>query len=111
MGDANASIPSPQPVLPRPMFGAAPAVAASASLTFVAPSAIEEVGLADRLELRSQVVPVADTRRLSKADMVNNDACPAVTVAPDTFAVTIDGEPVESHPATELPLAQRYFLF
>jgi urease subunit alpha len=109
MGDANASIPTPQPVLPRPMFGAAPAVAASTSLTFVAPSAADD--LADRLGLRSQVVPVADTRRLTKADMVNNDARPSVTVAPDTFAVTIDGDLVEPAPATELPLAQRYFLF
>jgi urease subunit alpha len=110
MGDANASIPSPQPVLPRPMFGAAPPVAAATSLTFVAPVAAED-GLADRLGLRSQVIPVADTRRLTKADMVNNDACPPVAVAPDTFAVTIDGELVESDPATELPMAQRYFLF
>ncbi len=115
MGDANASIPTPQPVLPRPMFGAAPPAAAATSLTFVAPAALagSDAGpsLAERLGLRSQVVPVADTRRLGKADMPNNDACPDVQVEADTFAVTIDGELVEADPATELPMAQRYFLF
>ena len=121
MGDANASIPTPQPVLPRPMFGAAPAVAAATSLTFVAPAALDPSGagaggaggpgLVERLGLRSQVVPVSDTRRLGKSDMPNNDALPDVRVDPDTFAVTIDGELVEADPATELPMAQRYFLF
>ena len=117
MGDANASIPTPQPVLPRPMFGAAPPVAAATSLTFVAPAALGEgsgsggPGLAERLGLRSQVVAVSDTRRLGKADMPNNDALPDVQVDPDTFVVTIDGEVVEADPATELPMAQRYFLF
>jgi urease subunit alpha len=115
MGDANASIPTPQPVLPRPMFGAAPPVAAATSLTFVAPAALESDGsgpsLAERLGLRSTVVPVADTRRLGKADMPRNDALPDVRVDADTFAVTIDGELVEADPATELPMAQRYFLF
>jgi urease subunit alpha len=115
MGDANASIPTPQPVLPRPMFGAAPPVAAATSLTFVAPAALDGTGggapLAERLGLRSQLVPVSDTRRLGKADMPNNDACPDVRVDADTFAVTIDGELVEADPATELPMTQRYFLF
>jgi urease subunit alpha len=111
MGDANASIPTPQPVLPRPMFGASPPVAASTSITFVAPVALESQDLAGQLELGSRLVPVAGTRRLGKAGMVNNDALPAVTVDPDTFSVTIDGEPVEPRPATELPMAQRYFLF
>jgi urease subunit alpha len=111
MGDANASIPTPQPVLPRPMFGASPPVAAATSCTFVAPVALESQDLAGRLELGSRLVPVADTRRLGKADMVNNDALPEVDVDPDTFSVTIDGEPVEPRPATELPMTQRYVLF
>jgi urease subunit alpha len=111
MGDANASIPTPQPVLPRPMFGAVPRVAAAASLTFVAPIALASDELAERLALGSRLVPVRDTRDLSKADLPQNDATPDVRVDPDTFAVTIDGELVEAAPATVLPMAQRYFLF
>ena len=108
MGDANASIPTPQPVLPRPMFGAAPAVAPACSLAFVAPVALDH---RDQLTVRRPVVPVADTRRLTKASMPENDALPDIRVDPDTFVVTIDGERVEEHPVTELPMAQRYFLF
>ena len=111
MGDANASIPTPQPVLPRPMFGAVPRVAAATSLTFVAPVALETEELADRLALGSRLVAVRDTRRLTKADLPENAATPDVRVDADTFAVTIDGELVEAAPATELPMAQRYFLF
>ncbi|RAY12093.1 urease subunit alpha [Actinomadura craniellae] len=110
MGDANASIPTPQPVLPRPMFGAAPAVAAATSVHFVAPAAIED-GLADRLAVRRALTPVRDTRRVGKLDMPLNDALPRIEVDPDTFTVTIDGDEVEPAPATELPMAQRYFLF
>jgi urease subunit alpha len=110
MGDANASIPTPQPVLPRPMFGAAPRVASATSLHFVAPAAID-AGLPDRLALRRRIVPVADTRRLGKQDMPLNDALPRIEVEPDTFTVRIDGAIVEPQPATELPMAQRYFLF
>jgi urease subunit alpha len=111
MGDANASIPTPEPVLPRPMFGAAPAVAAATSVAFVAPVALETGELAERLGLGRPLVPVRDTRALTKADLVNNDARPDVRVDPDTFAVTIDGDLVEAAPAAELPMAQRYFLF
>ncbi|MGZ7023140.1 MAG: urease subunit alpha, partial [Ilumatobacteraceae bacterium] len=110
MGDANASIPTPQPVLARPMFGAAPRVAASTSLTFVAPAALE-AGLADRLALSRRLIPSADTRSRGKADLPENDAMPTITVHPDTFAVHVDGELIEEQPAAELPLAQRYFLF
>jgi urease subunit alpha len=110
MGDANASIPTPQPVLPRPMFGASPLAAASTSLAFVAPAAIED-GLVDRLAVRRALVPTADVRRRTKADMPENDALPDITVEPDTFTVRIDGEVVEAQPATELPMTQRYFLF
>jgi urease subunit alpha len=111
MGDANASIPTPQPVLPRPMFGASPAVAAATSLTFVAPVALASGDLADRVGLASRLVPVRSTRALTKADLIGNDARPDVRVDADTFAVTIDGELVEAEPATVLPMAQRYFLF
>ena len=112
MGDANASIPTPQPVLPRPMFGASPAVAAATSVAFVAPIALEEdPDLGERLGLRRRLAPVRDCRSVGKADLLENTACPDVRVDADTFAVTIDGELVEADPAVELPMAQRYFLF
>ncbi|MDT5239980.1 MAG: urease subunit alpha [Mycobacterium sp.] len=110
MGDANASIPTPQPVLPRPMFGASPAAAAATSVHFVAPQAIED-GLADRLAVNRRLVAVGDVRMVGKADMPLNQAVPHIEVDPDTFTVHIDGEVWEEQPAVELPMAQRYFLF
>ena len=110
MGDANASIPTPQPVLPRPMFGAYGMVPAQTSVAFVAPAAIDAL-LGDRIGVRRGFVPIADTRSVGKADMPRNDATPRIEVEPDTFVVRIDGEVVEPDPVTELPMAQRYFLF
>ncbi|MFD3424810.1 urease subunit alpha [Nocardia fluminea] len=110
MGDANASIPTPQPVLPRPMFGAAAPAAAATSLHFVSEQAIDD-GLANRLNVRRKLVPVKNARRVTKADMPHNDAMPHIEVDPDTFTVRIDGEVWAEEPATELPMAQRYFLF
>jgi urease subunit alpha len=110
MGDANASIPTPQPVLPRPMFGAAPAAAAATSVHFVAPQAIED-GLADRIAVSRNLVAVGNVRAVGKAQMPLNDARPRIEVDPDTFTVRIDGEVWQEQPATELPMAQRYFLF
>ncbi|MSX93720.1 MAG: urease subunit alpha, partial [Actinobacteria bacterium] len=110
MGDANASIPTPQPVFARPMFGAMPRVAAATSLTFVAQAALDD-GLADRLGLQRRLVASADTRRRGKADLPQNDAMPRIEVDPDTFAVRIDGDLVEEQPVDRLPMAQRYFLF
>ena len=110
MGDANASIPTPQPVLPRPMFGAAPAAAAATSVHFVSPQAIED-NLADRLAVNRRLVPVGDVRRIGKRDMPLNDALPRIEVEPDTFTVRIDGEVWQEQPAAALPMAQRYFLF
>ncbi|HEV8559104.1 MAG TPA: urease subunit alpha [Actinophytocola sp.] len=110
MGDANASIPTPQPVLARPMFGAAPGVAVVSSLHFVAPEAIE-ADLAAQLGTATPMMAVANTRGLGKSDMVGNSALPDVRVDPDSFAVQVDGELIEPMPATELPMAQRYFLF
>jgi urease subunit alpha len=110
MGDANASIPTPQPVLARPMFGAAPAVASATSLNFVASAALEAGGL-ERLALAKPAAAVADTRSIGKSDMIGNDARPEVRVDPDSFAVRIDGKLVEPAPVDRLPLAQRYFLF
>jgi urease subunit alpha len=110
MGDANASIPTPQPVLPRPMFGAAPAAAAATSVHFVSPQAIED-GLANRLAVNRRLVAVKGVRTVGKADMPLNDALPHIEVDPDTFTVRIDGDVWQEQPATELPMAQRYFLF
>ncbi|MFD4481798.1 urease subunit alpha [Streptomyces sp. NPDC058471] len=110
MGDANASIPTPQPVLPRPMFGAHGTAPGLNSLNFVTQSALDD-GLPERLGLAKEFTAIRSTRGRTKADMRENDALPRVEVAPDSFAVTIDGELVEPSPAAELPLAQRYFLF
>jgi len=110
MGDANASIPTPQPVWSRPMFGATRRAASSTSVTFVAPAALD-AGLAGRLDVGRRLLPVADTRHLSKDDLPLNTARPAIDVDPDSFAVRIDGELVEEAPAAVLPMAQRYFLF
>ncbi|MEM9034307.1 MAG: urease subunit alpha [Actinomycetota bacterium] len=110
MGDANASIPTPQPELPRPMFGAAPPVAGRTSLAFVSQLALDD-GLDERLGLDRPMVAVTDTRSVSKDDLVNNTARPDIAVNADTFAVTVDGEAMEVEPAVELPMAQRYFLF
>ncbi|MFE0319984.1 urease subunit alpha [Streptomyces albogriseolus] len=110
MGDANASIPTPQPVLPRPMFGATGRAPAANSVTFVAQAALD-AGLPDRLGLGKRWAVIDSTRAVTKADMRENDALPDVRIDPDSFAVRIDGELVEAAPAEELPLAQRYFLF
>ncbi|MEU3653851.1 urease subunit alpha [Streptomyces sp. NPDC032161] len=108
LGDANAAIPTTQPVLLRPTAaaGAAPYL----SVNFVAPAALED-GLAERLGLERELVAVRPTRHLTKADLPNNTALPDIDVDPETFAIRIDGELVEPAPAAELPLAQRYSLF
>ncbi len=106
MGDANASIPTPQPVWARPMFGAT--AGAASSVFFVAPEAVE-AGISDRYARR--VMAVENTRSVTKTDMVLNDAMPDVRVDPDSFAVHVDGDLVEPSPVSELPMAQRYFLF
>jgi urease subunit alpha len=110
MGDANASIPTPQPVLARPMFGAAPSVASATSLHFVAPEAMDS-GLNERFGIARSLVPVSNMRKRTKADMILNDALPDVRVDPDSFAVHVDGDLIEPQPVSELPMAQRYFLF
>jgi urease subunit alpha len=110
MGDANASIPTPQPMLPRPMFGAYGAVPAQTSVAFVAPAAIDAM-LGDRIGVKRALAPVANTRAVGKADLPENGATPRIEVEPDTFTVRVDGEVVEPEPVTELPMAQRYFLF
>jgi urease subunit alpha len=110
VGDANASIPTTEPLLGRPMFGGFPKSAAATSVAFVAPIALDD-GLAERLDIARQLVPVADVRGRRKSDMINNDATPNITVDPDSFDVRIDGEQIVPAPASVLPMTQRYFLF
>jgi urease subunit alpha len=110
MGDANASIPTPQPVMPRPMFGSKGSAPAALSINFVGEGAIES-GIAERIGVDKPFVAAANTRSRGKTDMVNNDAMPRIEVDPDSFAVSIDGDVIEEAPMTELPMAQRYFLF
>jgi urease subunit alpha len=110
MGDANASIPTPQPVQMRPMFGSYGGMVGKTALTFVSQAALQE-GIGDRLGLKKQVVPVAGTRQLSKRDMKLNDLLPQMEVDPETYEVRANGELLTCEPATVLPMAQRYFLF
>jgi urease subunit alpha len=110
IGDPNASIPTPQPVLGRPMFAGSGRAAGEASFAAVAPAALED-GLAERLGLVRRMVAVGDTRSIVKADMPGNTATPAIRVEPDTFRVWVDGDEIEPAPAQVLPMAQRYFLF
>jgi urease subunit alpha len=108
MGDPNASIPTPEPVLYRPMFAAAaPHVT---TLSFVSKAA-EGAGIAERLGLRTRAVAVEHCRGLGKRDMVNNDAIPHIEVDPETYSVRADGQLLTCEPASVLPMAQRYFLF
>lgn len=110
MGDANASIPTPQPVHMRPMFGSFGGAIAATSLTFVSQAAFNN-GIAAQLGLQKSVVAVAGTRTLSKRDLKLNDALPHMEVDPETYEVRADGELLTCEPATVLPMAQRYFLF
>jgi urease subunit alpha len=110
MGDANASIPTPQPIIGRPMFGHYGKTPASLSLSFVSRIAYEQ-GIAQRLELKKQITPVQHCRTLGKKDLVLNNALPRIEVNPETYEVKADGQILTCEPMRELPLAQRYFLF
>jgi len=110
MGDSNASIPTPQPVLYRPMFGAFGKAMRSTSLTFVSRAAFSG-GIKQRLGLEKTVVAVEHCRDIGKADMIHNDARPNIEVDPETYEVRADGELLTCEPAEVLPMAQRYFLF
>ncbi len=110
MGDANASIPTPQPVIMRPMFGAMGRSAAATSIAFVSQAALH-AGVGAQYGLRKRVEAVRHCRGLGKQDMRLNDVCPRITVDPETYRVTADGVPLTGSPAKELPLGRRYFLF
>jgi len=109
MGDANASIPTPQPVRMRPMFGAT--AASALSVAWVAPAALD-AGIEEEVYVERPLVPVgAGVRARTKADLPENTALPSIEVDPATFVVRIDGEPVAADPVSVLPMAQRYALF
>ncbi|MEL6736116.1 MAG: amidohydrolase family protein, partial [Pseudomonadota bacterium] len=111
MGDPNASIPTPQPVHMRPMFGAFGKAMTNSSVTFVSQAAIED-GLAEKLGVEKALAAVKNTRGgISKKSLIHNDATPHVEVNPETYEVRADGELLTCEPAEVLPMAQRYFLF
>ena len=110
MGDPNASIPTPQPVYTRPMFSSFGKSLETSSITFVSKNSIE-TGSLNNLGLAKQTMPVENTRNISKKDMIFNNFCPDISVDPETYEVKANGEILTCEPATELPLAQRYFLF
>ena len=110
MGDANASIPTPQPVHYREMFGSKPGAAVATSVTFVSNAALES-DLSESLSLKRSLVACSNTRNITKEDMILNQAMPEISVDPETYEVLADGELLTCEPATSLPLAQLYCLF
>ena len=111
MGDPNASIPTPQPVHYRPMFGAYGLAVATTSLTFVSKAALA-AGVKERLGLSKRLVAVENTRGgIGKASLIHNSATPNIDVDAETYEVRADGQLLTCAPASELPMAQRYFLY
>ncbi|MEO0344141.1 MAG: urease subunit alpha [Pseudomonadota bacterium] len=110
MGDPNASIPTPQPVYTRPMFGALGRSLENSSVSFVSEAA-HAAGIGAEIGLHKQTVAVKNTRNISKSSMIMNDAMPKVEVDPETYEVRADGELLTCEPAKELPMAQRYFMY
>jgi urease subunit alpha len=108
MGDGNASIPTPQPVIARPMFGAFGRARQACSVHFVSQAGLQSGALAG---LTRRLVPVRNCRTIGKRDLVLNDALPTIQVNPETYEVRADGQLLTGEPAAVLPLAQRYFLF
>ena len=110
MGDANASIPTPQPVLGRPMFGAFGRAPYTCSASFLSLAGVEN-NISDHLKLQKRILPVSNCRNINKESMIHNAYTPQVTVNPETYEVRADGEHLVCAPAEVLPMAQRYFLF
>ena len=110
MGDPNASIPTPQPIHSRPMFSSYGRSLEKSSVTFVSNEALKQQSLSDA-NIYKELLPVENTRKISKKDMVFNDACPKIEVNPETYEVKANGELLTCEPAKELPLAQRYFMY
>jgi urease subunit alpha len=110
MGDPNASIPTPQPVHYRPMFGAYGRALTTSSVVFASQAAVK-AGLGKKLGIQKTLVGVQNTRKISKKSMIHNGATPDIAVDPETYEVHADGELLTCAPAEVLPMAQRYFLF
>jgi urease subunit alpha len=111
MGDPNASIPTPQPVHYRPMFGAYGRARTASSVVFASKAAVK-AGLGKKLGIQKELVAVQNTRgKISKKSMIHNDATPQIEVDAETYEVRADGELLTCAPAETLPMAQRYFLF
>ncbi len=110
MGDPNASIPTPQPVYGRHMFGSYGRAVSSTSITFLSEAAYQS-RVHEKLGLRKQIEPVRNCRKIGKKDMIHNDQTPTIEVNPETYEVKVDGSPVTCEPADVLPMAQRYYLF
>jgi urease subunit alpha len=110
MGDPNASIPTPQPVHYRPMFGAFGGALTASSVVFTSKAAVR-AGLGRKLGIQKELVAVTNTRKINKKSMVHNDATPDLSVDPETYEVRADGELLTCEPAEVLPMAQRYFLY
>ena len=110
MGDPNASIPTPQPVYSRHMFGAFGRSVERSAVTFVSEAAQAD-SIGKKLGLAKDTVAVQNTRNIGKSDLILNNAMPYMEVNPETYEVRADGELLTCEPATELPMAQRYFLF
>jgi urease subunit alpha len=111
MGDPNASIPTPQPVHYRPMFGAYGRARTASSVVFASNAAVK-AGLGKKLSIQKELVAVQNTRgKISKKSMIHNDSTPDIEVDPETYEVRADGELLTCAPAETLPMAQRYFLF
>ncbi|MEY4479529.1 MAG: urease subunit alpha [Bacillota bacterium] len=110
MGDPNASIPTPEPVYGRPMFGAFGKAVQRTSLTFISQAAYE-AKVHEKLGLEKTITPIKGTRNIGKKDMIHNDQTPTIEVNPETYEVKVDGEIATCEPATVVPMAQRYFMF
>jgi len=110
MGDPNASIPTPEPTFYRPQFAAHGRARAQTCVTFVSKQSLQN-GLAEEVNVDKRLVPIGNTRDVTKADLIYNESCPDIKIDPETYTVEADGDLLACEPATELPLAQRYFLF
>ena len=110
MGDPNASIPTPEPVYMRPMFGARGRAASTSSFAFVSNACVTS-GKAASYGLKKNIQPVINCRKIGKPDMILNDTLPSIKVDPETYKVTVDGVHLTCAPATSVPMSQRYFLF
>ena len=110
MGDPNASIPTPQPVIYRHMFGAYGKALYNTCFTFVSQISIDN-GIVPSYDLQKQILPVKNCRNIGKKDLIHNDKTPQIDVNPETYEVKVDGKHITCEPVSEVSLAQRYFLF